>query len=141
MIAPRPGKKWDSVDNHYRFSDGGLAQVKGYEAYGRIGRTYAKMTDQTHRQKMTDTYVKIQLVGTPDDCIQQIAQLRSLTGLDHLVCEFSYGGLPHDESELNLRLFADRVRPVLQRDSLFTRPAEIVTDLPETQEETVFVPA
>ena len=135
------GKKWDSVDNHYRFSDGGLAQVKGYEAYGRIGRTYAKMADQTHRQKMTDTYVKIQIVGTPDDCIQQIAQLRGLTGLDHLVCEFSYGGLPHDESELNLRLFADRVRPVLQRDPLFTRPAEIVTDLPETQEETVFVPA
>jgi alkanesulfonate monooxygenase SsuD/methylene tetrahydromethanopterin reductase-like flavin-dependent oxidoreductase (luciferase family) len=135
------GKKWDSVDNHYRFSDGGLAQVKGYEAYSRIGRTYAKMADLTHRQKMTDTYVKIQIVGTPDDCIQQIAQLRGLTGLDHLVCEFSYGGLPHDESELNLRLFADRVRPVLQRDTLFTRPPEIITDLPETQEETVFVPA
>jgi alkanesulfonate monooxygenase SsuD/methylene tetrahydromethanopterin reductase-like flavin-dependent oxidoreductase (luciferase family) len=135
------GKKWDSVDNHYRFSDGGLSQVKGYEAYGRIGRTYAKMADLTHRQKMTDTYVKIQIVGTPDDCLQQIAQLRSLTGLDHLVCEFSYGGLPHDESELNLRLFADKVRPVLQRDALFTKPPEIITELPPLEEETVFVPA
>jgi alkanesulfonate monooxygenase SsuD/methylene tetrahydromethanopterin reductase-like flavin-dependent oxidoreductase (luciferase family) len=135
------GKKWDSVDNHYRFSDGGLADVKGYEAYRRIGRTYARMADLTHRQKMTDTYVKIQIVGTPDDCIQQIAQLRSLTGLDHLVCEFSYGGLPHDDSELNLRLFADRVRPVLQRDALFIRPPEIITVPPVLEEDTVFVPA
>jgi alkanesulfonate monooxygenase SsuD/methylene tetrahydromethanopterin reductase-like flavin-dependent oxidoreductase (luciferase family) len=135
------GKKWDSVDSHYKFSDGGLSQVKGYEAYSRIGRTYAKMTDLTHRNKMTDTYVKIQIVGTPDDCIEQIAQLRSLTGLDHLVCEFSYGGLPHDESELNLRLFADRVRPVLQNDRLFTQPPQIITEPPVTNEETVFVPA
>ena len=117
------GKKWDSVDNHYRFSDGGLASVKGYEAYGRIGRTYAKMADQTHRNKMTDTYVKIQIVGTPDECLQQIAQLRQYTGLDHLVCEFGYGGLPHHEAELNMRLFADRVMPVLQRDKLFTAAA------------------
>ena len=135
------GKKWDSVDNHYRFSDGGLSNVKGYEAYSKIGRTYAKMADLTHRQKMTDTYVKIQLVGTPDDCIQQIAELRSLTGLDHLVCEFSYGGLPHDEAEQNLRLFADKVKPVLQSDSLFTRPPEIVTDLPTYEDTGVFVPA
>jgi hypothetical protein len=60
--------------------------------------------------------------------------------LDRLVCAFSYGGLPHDDRELNLRLFADQVRPVLQRDSLFTRPPEIVTELPAMEEETVFVP-
>ena len=135
------GKKWDSVDNHYKFSDGGLSSVKGYEAYGRIGRTYAKMTDQSHRNKMTDTYVKIQIVGTPDDCIEQIAKLRALTGLDHLVCEFGYGGLPHAQSESNMRLFADRVLPVLQRDPAFTRPPEIITAPPENLGETVFVPA
>jgi alkanesulfonate monooxygenase SsuD/methylene tetrahydromethanopterin reductase-like flavin-dependent oxidoreductase (luciferase family) len=136
------GAKWDSVDNHYRFSDGGLASVKGYEAYGKIGRTYAKMADPGHRQKMTDTYVKIQVVGSPDDCIQQIGELRRLTGLDHLVCEFSYGGMPHDQSELNMRLFADKVLPVLKHDSLFTRPPEIVTTRPIVAEDTgVFVPA
>jgi alkanesulfonate monooxygenase SsuD/methylene tetrahydromethanopterin reductase-like flavin-dependent oxidoreductase (luciferase family) len=135
------GKKWDSVDNHYRFSDGGLASVKGYEAYGRIGRTYAKMADQTHRNKMTDTYVKIQIVGTPDECTQQIAQLRQYTGLDHLVCEFGYGGLPHHEAELNMRLFADRVMPVLQRDQLFTRPPAIITAPPVLHDDGVFVPA
>jgi alkanesulfonate monooxygenase SsuD/methylene tetrahydromethanopterin reductase-like flavin-dependent oxidoreductase (luciferase family) len=67
----------------------------------------------------TDFYVKIQVVGTPDDCLQQLAELRRLTGLDHLVTEFSFGGMPHEEAELNMRLFADRVMPVLQRDPAF----------------------
>jgi alkanesulfonate monooxygenase SsuD/methylene tetrahydromethanopterin reductase-like flavin-dependent oxidoreductase (luciferase family) len=135
------GKKWDSVDNHYRFSDGGLSDVKGYEAYSKIGRTYAKMADQSHRQKMTDTYVKIQIVGTPDDCIQQIDELRSLTGLDHLVCEFGYGGLPHQEAELNMRRFADTVLPVLKSDTRFTGKPRIVTAPPVEKNEGVFVPA
>ena len=135
------GNKWDSVDNHYRFSDGGLSAVKGYEAYGKIGRTYAKMADPAHRQKMTDVYVKIQIVGTPADCIEQIAELRGLTGLDHLVCEFSYGGMPHAESEMNMRLFADKVLPVLKSDSRFSQTPEIVTTRPEAQSAGVFVPA
>ena len=40
--------------------------------------------------------------------------------MDHLVTEFSFGGMPHEEAELNMRLFADRVMPVLQRDAAFT---------------------
>jgi len=135
------GKKWDSVDNHYRFSDGGLSSVKGYEAYSKIGRTYAKMADLTHRQKMTDTYVKIQIVGTPDDCIEQIAELRGLTGLDHLVCEFGFGGLPHHLAESNMRRFADKVLPVLKSDRRFIGKPDIVTAPPILSDEGVFVPA
>src|SRR6185437_3911380 len=114
--------KWDSIDTHYHFSDGHLASVKGYEAYGKVGKTYAKMQDPNFRQKATDFYVKIQVVGTPDDCIQQLGELRRLTGLDHLVTEFAFGGMPHEEAELNMRLFAERVMPVLQRDGAFARP-------------------
>jgi hypothetical protein len=81
------------------------------------------MKDENFRQQATEFYVKIQVVGTPDECLQQIAELQRLTGLDHLVTEFSYGGMPHEEAELNMRLFADRVMPVLQRDAAFARPA------------------
>src|SRR2546425_1482694 len=112
-------RKWDSIDTHYHFSDGHLASVKGYEFYGGMAKTYSKMKDETFRKKATQFYVKIQVVGTPDDCIQQVAELHRLTGVDHLVTEFGYGGMPHDQAELNMRLFADRVAPVLQRDRAF----------------------
>jgi alkanesulfonate monooxygenase SsuD/methylene tetrahydromethanopterin reductase-like flavin-dependent oxidoreductase (luciferase family) len=116
-------RKFDSIDRHYHFSDGHLASVKGYEFYGAMAKTYAKMKDETFRKKATDFYVRIQIVGTPDDCIQQIGELQRLTGLDHLVTEFAFGGMPHPEAELNMRLFADRVMPVLQRDRAFIGPS------------------
>jgi alkanesulfonate monooxygenase SsuD/methylene tetrahydromethanopterin reductase-like flavin-dependent oxidoreductase (luciferase family) len=112
-------RKWDSIDRHYHFSDGHLASVKGYEFYGKMTKTYAKMKDPSFRQKATEFYVKIQVVGTPDDCLQQLGELHRLTGTDHLVTEFGYGGMPHEEAELNMRMFADRVLPVLQRDHAF----------------------
>ena len=134
------GAKWDSIDNHYNFSDGHLANVKGYESYGKMAKTYSKLKDKDARQKMTEFYVNIQIVGTPKDCIEQVRELRVLTGTDHIVCDFSYGGMPHEEGELNMRLFADRVMPLLQRDSAFAGPVDI--SLPtENQRQDVFAPA
>src|SRR5688572_26424271 len=115
-------RKFDSIDKHYKFSDGHLAGVKGYEFYGGMAKTYSKMQDESYRAKATDFYVRIQVVGTPDECIQQLGELQRLTGLDHLVTEFGYGGMPHEEAQANMRLFADRVMPVLQRDRAFAAP-------------------
>jgi alkanesulfonate monooxygenase SsuD/methylene tetrahydromethanopterin reductase-like flavin-dependent oxidoreductase (luciferase family) len=135
-------RKWDSIDNHYHFSDGHLASVKGYEFYGKMTKTYAKMKDAGFRQKATDFYVKIQVVGTPDDCLEQLAELARLTGVDHLVTEFGYGGMPHEQAELNMRLFADRVVPVLQRDPAFAAPAKRGgADAPADRVTGVFAPA
>ena len=135
------GKKWDSIDTHYKFSDGHLNTVKGYESYDKVGVTYAKMKEPSRRAKATDFYVSIQVVGTPDDCIQKIAELHQLTGLDHLITEFSFGGMPHEEAECSMRLFADRVVPVLQRDAMFNRPVTPRAPAPEPMPEGVFAPA
>jgi alkanesulfonate monooxygenase SsuD/methylene tetrahydromethanopterin reductase-like flavin-dependent oxidoreductase (luciferase family) len=116
------GKKWQSIDDHYHFSDGHLATVQGYESYGKMAKTYARLQSPEERARATEFYVKIQIVGTPADCIGQIAELRRLTGTDHLVTEFAFGGIPHAEAERNMRLFADRVLPVLHSDVAFAAP-------------------
>jgi alkanesulfonate monooxygenase SsuD/methylene tetrahydromethanopterin reductase-like flavin-dependent oxidoreductase (luciferase family) len=137
-------RKWDSIDAHYHFSDGHLASVKGYEFYGGMAKTYSKMKDESFRKKATDFYVKIQIVGTPDECLQQVAELRRLTGVDHLATEFGYGGMPHEQAELNMRLFAERVMPTLQRDPAFSRPAPTPSQSSPrstTSETGVFAPA
>jgi alkanesulfonate monooxygenase SsuD/methylene tetrahydromethanopterin reductase-like flavin-dependent oxidoreductase (luciferase family) len=135
-------RKWDSIDKHYHFSDGHLASVKGYEFYGKMTKTYAKMKDPSFREKATDFYVKIQVVGTPDDCLQQLAELRRLTGLDHLVAEFGFGGMPHEQAELSMRLFADRVVPVLQRDPAFSDPMTAAGGAaPADRSSDIFAPA
>jgi len=134
------GAKWDSIDAHYNFSDGHLATVKGYESYGKMKKTYAKMKDPVERQKMTDFYVSIQIVGTPDDCIQQLSELQKLTGTDHVVCDFSYGRMPPDQAELNMRHFAQTVMPVMQRDVAFAGPGAVAQPARKPHED-VFAPA
>ncbi len=135
------GAKWQSIDDHYHFSDGHLATVKGYESYGKMARTYAKINESEElRTKATDFYVSIQIVGTPDDCLQQIGELQRLTGLDHLVTEFSFGCLPHEEAECNMRLFAERCLPVLQRDPAFAAPPSPAVTAPAAGER-LFAPA
>ncbi len=135
------GEKWDSIDNHYHFSDGHLANVKGYESYGKLAKTYTKMKEESFRSKATDFYVSIQIAGTPDDCIQQIAELRRLTGMDHLVTEFSFGSMPHHLAELNMRLFAEKVMPVLQRDAAFQGEINPFEGKSEASDERLFAPA
>lgn len=135
------GEKWDSIDNHYHFSDGHLGQVKGYESYGKMAKTYSRMKDPAYRSKATDFYVSIQIQGTPDDCIQQVAELRRLTGMDHLVTEFSFGSMPHHLAELNMRLFAEKVMPVLQHDAAFTGAVEAAPLTAGEGQERLFAPA
>jgi hypothetical protein len=53
--------------------------------------------------------------------------------------------MPHEESEINMRLFADRVLPVLQRDAAFANHAPIAPADASAgngqQAEDVFAPA
>jgi alkanesulfonate monooxygenase SsuD/methylene tetrahydromethanopterin reductase-like flavin-dependent oxidoreductase (luciferase family) len=135
------GEKWDSIDNHYHFADGHLSTVKGYESYGKLAKTYTKMKDASFRDKATDFYVSIQVVGTPDDCIQQIGELRRLTGMDHFVTEFSFGSMPHHLAELNMRLFAEKVVPVLQRDAAFQGEVDPFAGTSSASDERLFAPA
>lgn len=137
------GAKWDSIDNHYHFSDGHLANVKGYESYGKMAKTYSKMRDPSFRKTATDFYVSIQIVGTPADCLEQIAELRRLTAVDHLIAEFGFGGMPHTQAEMNMRRFADHVMPTLQHDAAFRQPVDLTAVAAEFQEKRadVFAPA
>ena len=138
------GEKWQSIDDHYHFSDGHLSTVRGYESYGKMARTYAKIGESAEtRKKATDFYVGIQIVGTPKDCLDQIAELQRLTGLDHLVTEYSFGAMPHEEAELNMRLFADKALPVLQRDPAFvgTGVPQPATPAAQPATERLFAPA
>jgi alkanesulfonate monooxygenase SsuD/methylene tetrahydromethanopterin reductase-like flavin-dependent oxidoreductase (luciferase family) len=138
------GQKWQSIDDHYHFSDGHLSTVKGYESYGKMAKTYAKIGESAEtKQKATDFYVSIQIVGTPSDCLEKIAELQRCTGMDHLVTEFSFGAMPHEEAEVNMRLFADRVMPRLQHDSAFAAPTggPVAVTSPGAAKERLFAPA
>ncbi len=73
--------------------------------------------------------------------IQQIAELRRLTGMDHLVTEFSFGSMPYHLAELNMRLFAEKVLPVPQRDASFRGVIDPQAEASQAGDERLFAPA
>ena len=119
LAARYIGGYFQSVLAHYRFADDHLATTRGYEYYG-------KMTEKIHtygQDKIIDFFMNLQVWGTPEQCYEKILDIRRRTGNTHYVGIFSYAGMPEDEAERNMRLFAKRVMPELQH---LDRPAAVV---------------
>lgn len=57
------------------------------------------------------------LVGSPEDVVRKIEELREVCHLDYLLVEFSHMGMPLAKSLRNLETFATRVMPHFTSDS------------------------
>jgi alkanesulfonate monooxygenase SsuD/methylene tetrahydromethanopterin reductase-like flavin-dependent oxidoreductase (luciferase family) len=105
------GGYFRTVLDHYHFEADHLAKTKGYEYYGKMAdkiQTYGTDT-------VIDFFVNLQVWGTPEQCYERILDVRRRIGNEHYVGVFSYAGMPWDEAERNVRLFAREVMPALQR--------------------------
>jgi alkanesulfonate monooxygenase SsuD/methylene tetrahydromethanopterin reductase-like flavin-dependent oxidoreductase (luciferase family) len=102
-----------SVDGHYHFSDGHLKTVRGYEHYG----SFADKSDSITTMSGVDGFMDVNIIGTPEQCLERIRQCRDLIGFDHFIGQFSYGGMPYEVAERNLQLFAREVAPELQHEN------------------------
>jgi alkanesulfonate monooxygenase SsuD/methylene tetrahydromethanopterin reductase-like flavin-dependent oxidoreductase (luciferase family) len=115
------GGYFRTVLDHYEFADDHLARTKGYEYYGKISDKIASYGSEA----VTDFFVDLQVWGTPAQCYERILEIRQRVGNETFVGVFSYAGMPPEEADRNLRLFASEVRPALQK--LGPRAVELPT--------------
>lgn len=54
------------------------------------------------------------ILGTPDDCAEQLATLRDRIGMTHFIFKAHWQGLPHDEAMQQIHLFGSEVVPRLR---------------------------
>ncbi|PYM31837.1 MAG: LLM class flavin-dependent oxidoreductase [Candidatus Rokuibacteriota bacterium] len=105
------GGYYQTVLDHYQFQGDHLKTTKGYEYYGKMSEKIATYgTD-----KVIDYFVNLQVAGTPEQCYEKILDVRRRVGNDTFVGVFSYAGMDYGEAERNMRLFAARVLPELQK--------------------------
>ncbi len=104
------GGYFHSVVSHYQFAERHLASTKGYEYYGKIADKIAEIGED----RFVEFFMGLQVYGTPEECIERIAGVRQRIGSDAYVGVFSYAGLPPEEAERNMRLFAAEVMPALK---------------------------
>ena len=101
------GAYYETVLKHYEFTAGHLATTKGYEHYAGVGKSIEKHGAQGHINFFAD----LQVYGTPAQCIDKIAEIQRMTGAEGYLAVCRYAGMPFDEGERNMRLFASDVMP------------------------------
>ena len=119
------GTLFDSIENHYGFSTGKLRDVKGYEFYSKMEKTYAKLNaDAEAKVKAIEFFRSLHATGTPEQVLEKIRYIHETVALDHMVATFAFGGLPAPNLNKSFQLFAEKVLPVLQNDPAFKLPKE-----------------
>jgi alkanesulfonate monooxygenase SsuD/methylene tetrahydromethanopterin reductase-like flavin-dependent oxidoreductase (luciferase family) len=106
------GSYWDSIINHYEFDKPHLKSTPGYEFHGQM---YDRLTRPGGMERMTDFYVGLQPWGTPEQVYEKILTFNDMVGADSFIGVFRYGGMPVEDGERSMRLFAREVMPELQK--------------------------
>jgi alkanesulfonate monooxygenase SsuD/methylene tetrahydromethanopterin reductase-like flavin-dependent oxidoreductase (luciferase family) len=116
-------KMWDSIDEHYHFSDGHLRGVKGYEFYAKLEKTYSKLqADAEAKVKAIEFFRSLHAAGTPEQVLEKLRYIHQTVALEHVIGTFAFGGLPYPKLEKSYKLFAEKVLPVLKNDPAFQYP-------------------
>ena len=110
MAVKYIGGYWESVLEHYQFAGDHLKTMKGYEYYGKFADTIQKYGADS----ATEFFMNLQVWGTPDMCYERIVDISNRTGADGFIGVFGYAGMPGEEAERNMRLFANKVAPRLK---------------------------
>ena len=101
----------------------GLNEVKGYEFYGKMAKTYAKLNaDEEAKAKAVEFYRSLHAAGTAEQVLEKFRYVHSTVALEHVVNTFGFGGIPIDKLRRSYQLFAERILPVLQHDAAFKLP-------------------
>jgi alkanesulfonate monooxygenase SsuD/methylene tetrahydromethanopterin reductase-like flavin-dependent oxidoreductase (luciferase family) len=106
------GAYYQSILRHYELLDDYLSKLRGYESYKMVSRENAtpEVIDQ-----MTEFFLNLQIFGTPEQCYNRILDFKKKTGAEAFTAIFSYGGMPYDLAERNMRMFAREVMPELKK--------------------------
>ena len=106
------GGYWKTVLRHYEMAGEHLQTTKGYEYYGGFAE---RLQAEGGADAATQFFMDLQIWGTPDQCYAKIQDVQRRVGNDTFVGVFSYAGMPAAEAQRNMRLFAEKVAPRLQR--------------------------
>ena len=111
MAVKYIGGYWNTALRHYEMTANHFGKSTGYEYYEQM----AKSLNTMGTDALTEFFLNLQVWGTPDQCLAKIDDIRRRVNADHFTGVFSYAGMPHEEAERNMRLFASQVMPELKK--------------------------
>src|ERR1700683_498997 len=106
------GAYWHSVVRHYDLKGTHLLNMRGYESYKRMQEM---VNAPGGVDAMVEFFLSLQVWGTPEQCYNKIVEVATKTGGEAFTGVFSYGGMPWDYAQENLKTFAKEVMPELKK--------------------------
>ena len=103
-----------SLLDHYDFANADIGKVPGYEYY----KDLSGMIKGQGADVFKNAYCDLQISGTPDQVAEKLIESVRLIDGAALLQILSFGGMPQDVAEANMRLFADKVLPILQAEDV-----------------------
>ena len=100
-----------SLLEHYELMSSHLEETKGYQGYGEV----AKYLQKHGFDKYVQAFLAANAYGTPDQMIETFRTRHEVIGSFELATCFRFGGIPSNEAEASMRLFAKEVIPELKR--------------------------
>jgi alkanesulfonate monooxygenase SsuD/methylene tetrahydromethanopterin reductase-like flavin-dependent oxidoreductase (luciferase family) len=104
------GGYWRSVIEHYELVGDHLGKTKGYESYKAMQEAASTAGGV---DAMAEMFVNLHVWGTPEQCYEKIVNTCQKTGGDAFTGVFSYAGMPYEDAERSMTLFAKKVIPEL----------------------------
>jgi hypothetical protein len=67
------------------------------------------------KDSSVEYFLNLQVWGTPEMCFDKISEIRKRVNANHFTGVFSYAGMPWEDAERSLNLFAKEVMPELKK--------------------------
>lgn len=111
MAVKYIGGYWETALRHYEMASDHFGKAKGYEYYEQM----SKSLKGANKDASVEYFLNLQVWGTPEDCFNKIDEIRRKVNADHYTGVFSYAGMPIEDAEKSLRVFAAEVMPELKK--------------------------
>ncbi|HXD89814.1 MAG TPA: LLM class flavin-dependent oxidoreductase [Candidatus Binataceae bacterium] len=114
--ADAGAQKWmgnyaDTALRHYEYDDPDhFRAVKGYEYHVQMAEA-----GKNRPGDFRDLFTKTQCYGSPEKCVETLRTIATMMNAAEFVGVFKFGGMPLEEAERSMKLFAAEVLPHIQR--------------------------
>ena len=96
---------WEDIKEHVTYT------AKGYASWGSMVDTEGNLLSDPSDPILYDIARKQSIIGTPEECIEQIKEYQNNLPIDNLICRFKFPGISHDEAMRSMKLFVENVLP------------------------------
>lgn len=101
------------VANHYEFMSDHFKSLPSYATYAYMGQAAEARGGPDRAYK---DYVAGNLIGTPEELYEKHLQRKAMVGYYEIIANFSFGGMPFEDTYQQMKLFADEVMPKLKAE-------------------------